>query len=226
METAVAFLAAAGATGFAFDLGRDAVRRARPHVVAYAIGMAMFAIATWALALALAWGWSELLYKIFFLFGAVLNILYLALGSFYLVIGPRTGRVFQGFLAVFTAMAVIVIISATVVFLPQEGIPSSRDSFEIGLPFIFALLGGIVGTTVLVALGIVSIFRFRKTNPRLVWANVLIVTGVAAAASRGTVLAFVGEGGGFAISLLAAVILIWWGYRVASGARRPVSADS
>ena len=220
METVVAFLAAAGATGFAIDLGRDAVRRPRPHVVAYAVGMVMFAVATVALALALAFGWSDLLYKVFFLFGAVLNILYLALGSVYLVIGPRAGRVFQAILAVFTVFSLVVVISATVESLPAEGIPRASDSFEIGIPVALAAIGGGIGASILIALGIVSIFRFWRKNRRLVWGNALIVAGVMAAAFGGTLLAVLGEGGGLAVALLAAALLIWSGYRIAAGASR------
>ncbi len=221
METAIATLAAVGSAGFAVDLVRDALRRPRPHLVAYAVGMAMFAVATLALALALAFGWSEALYKVFFLFGAVLNILYLALGSVYLVIGPRAGRVFQAVLLVFSVVAGLIVVGAGVSAL-SEGIPKAAQSFEVGIPAVLAAIGGGVGATVLVVLGIVSIFRFWKADRNVVWGNALIVGGVLAASTGGTLLAVAGEGGALALALLLAAVLIWAGYRLASAARRPV----
>jgi uncharacterized membrane protein YfcA len=79
-----------------------------------------------------------------------------------------------------------------------------------------------MGATILIVLAVVSIFRFWKKNRRIVWGNLLIVAGTFAAASGGTGLAL-GEGSAFAISLLVAVTLIWTGYRIASGSRRPAN---
>jgi hypothetical protein len=101
--------------------------------------------------------------------------------------------------------------------LPESGVP--HDIFASGFgPRLFAIIGGAAGSTILIALALVSIFRFWKTNRRIVWGNLLIVAGTFAAASGGTGLAL-GESSAFAVSLLAAVTLIWAGYRVASGAR-------
>ena len=94
MESYLAIIAAVAATVFTLDLVRDLAKRRRPHVVAYAIGIGMFAAATWALALGLMLGWSGPIYRTFFLFGAVLNIPFLALGSMYLVVGKRAGEGF------------------------------------------------------------------------------------------------------------------------------------
>jgi MFS family permease len=227
MDAVIAVVAAAGATAFAVDLIRDARRRRRPHIVAYAVGMSMFAAATIALAVALTAGWSAPTYRIFYLFGAVLNIPYLALGSVYLVIGPRSGRFTQAVLIVFTVIATLVVLGAMVVpDIAQEGVPSGKEVFDVAWPRIMAAIGGAVGATLLVVLGIVSIFRFWRRNRRIVWGSALIVAGTVAAASGGTALAAVGEGGAFAISLLVAVALIWAGYRVASGSRSQASVTS
>ncbi len=94
-----------------------------------------------------------------------------------------------------------------------------HDVFASGFgPRLFAIIGGAMGATILAVLSIVSIFRFWKTNRRIVWGNLLILGGTVAAASGGTGLAL-GESSAFALSLLVAVTLIWAGYRVASGGR-------
>jgi Na+/melibiose symporter-like transporter len=221
MEPAIAVAAAAVSTGFALNLIRDQIRRPRPHLAAYAGGIAMFAVATWALAISLAWQWTGLTYRAFFLFGAIINIPYLALGSMFLVVGRRSGHVMLWIVAAFTAISIT--LTATVPFaraLPASGIP--HDIFPpIGEGFgprLLAAIGGGTGATLLVALGVVSVIRFWNKDRRVVWGNALIVAGTLAASSGGTGLA-IGEGAAFAISLLVAVTLIWGGHQLASGRR-------
>jgi hypothetical protein len=219
MDSLLALLAALAATAFAADLWLDYRSRPRPHIAAYGTGMTMFAIATWAFYLGLTFGWSGPLYRTFYLFGAILNIPFLALGSMFLVVGKRAGHAMALVLAAFAAISIT--LTATVPFanpLPGSGVP--HDVFATGFgPRLFAIIGGAAGATILIVLAVVSIFRFWKKNRRIVWGNLLIVAGTFAAASGGTGLAL-GESSAFAISLLVAVTLIWAGYRVASGSRR------
>lgn len=220
MDSALALVAAVAATLFSADLWRDYRRRPRPHVVAYGTGMTMFAVATWALFIGVTFGWTGPLYRTFFLFGAVLNILFLALGSMFLVVGRHAGHVMTIAVGAFTAIATT--LTLTVPFqhdLPDGGVPV--DVFESGFgPRLFAAIGGGLGATILIVLALVSVFRFWKKSRRIVWGSLLILVGTFAAAWGGTGLAF-GEAGGFAFSLLVAVTFIWAGYRVASGGRKP-----
>jgi hypothetical protein len=224
MDGPVAILAALISTAFALDLISDFRRRRRPHTAAYSVGMSLFALATWALAAGLTWGWSGFSYRTFFLFGAILNIPFLALGSLYLVLGRKSGTI--GFLLVGAIAAISTTLTTTVAFanpLPPGGIP--HDIFPpisqgFG-PRLLAAIGGGLGATTIIILSVVSIFRFWRKNPRLVAGNLLITGGTFAATWGGTGLA-IGEGAAFAISLLTAAALIWTGYRLAAGARRSV----
>jgi hypothetical protein len=219
MDSVLALLAALAATSFAVDLWLDYRKRPRPHIAAYGTGMSMFAIATWAFYLGLSFGWTGPLYRTFFLFGAILNIPFLALGSMFVVVGKRSGHAMAIALGALTAISTT--LTTTVPFanpLPDSGVP--HDVFASGFgPRLFAIIGGATGSTILIILALVSVFRFWRKNRRIVWGNLLIVAGTFAAASGGTGLAL-GEGSAFAISLLVAVTLIWAGYRVASGGRR------
>lgn len=219
MDTTLALLAALAATAFSVDLWVNYSRRPRPHIASYGTGMTMFAIATWAFYAGITFGWSGPIYRTFFLFGAILNIPFLALGSMFLVAGKKAGHTFAVFLGAFTAISTT--LTTTVPFanpLPETGVP--HDIFATGFgPRLFAIIGGAMGSTILIVLSLVSIFRFWKKNRPLVWGNLLIVAGTFAAASGGTGLAL-GESSAFAVSLLVAVTLIWAGYRVASGRRQ------
>ncbi|MEX1125672.1 MAG: hypothetical protein WD895_01200 [Acidimicrobiia bacterium] len=225
MDSSLAFLAALAATVFAGDLWRDYRRRPRPHIVAYGTGMTMFAVATWAFFIGLNFGWTGPGYRTFYLFGATLNIPFLALGSMFLVVGRRSGHVMAIALGAFTAISTTLTATVPVANpLPESGVPHEIFAKGFG-PWLFAVIGGAAGTTILVALALVSVFRFWRKNRRIVWGNILIVAGTLAAASGGTGLAL-GEGSAFAVSLLAAVTLIWAGYKVASGGRRTGVAET
>jgi hypothetical protein len=225
VDSALALVAALAASLFAVDLWLDYRRRPRPHIAAYGIGMTMFAIATWAFFLGVTVGWTGPMYRVFYLFGAILNIPFLALGSMFLVVGKRSGHIMAIALGALTAISTT--LTATVPFanpLPETGVP--HDVFASGFgPRLFAIIGGAMGATILAVLSAVSIVRFWRKNRSIVWGNLLILGGTLAAASGGTGLAL-GESSAFALSLLVAVTLIWAGYRVASGGRRtPASSD-
>ena len=217
----LAIVAGLAATGFTLDLLVDAARKPRPHVVAYTAGMAAFAIATWALAAGLLTGWTSTSYRLFFLFGTVVNVMLLAVGSMFLVAGKRWGHGFFLFTGAITAMATTLI--ATVPFveeLPAGGIPDDMwgPDVEFG-PTLFAVIGGAVGGTTIIVLGLVSLVRFWRRNPRLVVGNLLIVGGTLAASVGGGRLGFLDAATTFEVSLMLAALLIWAGYRVTRGAR-------
>ena len=217
MDTSLALLAALAATGFTVDLVRNYLSRERHHVAAYAAGMAAFAVATWALFFGAATGWTSASYRAFFLFGAIVSVPLLALGSMFLVVGKRAGHIMTFFLFPLFAIAVPMTLAEPFVGpLPAGGVPAGSELFAAGFgPRMWAGVGSGVGATILIVLSVVSLVRFWKSNRRLVMANALILVGTFAASSGGTFLAF-GEQGGFAFSLLLAASLIWLGYRVAT----------
>lgn len=227
MDTILAVLAAAVSTVFTFDLARDLRRRFRPHLAAYTIGIGMFAVATWALAIALATEWNGAGYRVFFLFGAVLNVPFLALGSTFLVVGRRVGNFTMLLVGALSAIAVTLVTTTGFTNpLPESGIPHDifGADFSFG-PRLLALIGGAGFGTILALLAIVGVFRFWRTNPPIAAGNTLIVGGAFAAAWGGSGLGFLGEGGAFAVSLLVASSLLWAGYRVTSRARAPRPAE-
>lgn len=220
MDPVLSAAAALAATVFAIDLWLDYRKRPRPHIAAYGTGITMFAVATWALFVGVTFGWTGGVYRTFFLFGAVLNIPFLALGSMFLVVGKRSGHVMTIVLGAFTAISTTLVMTASFQNpLPASGIP--HDIFAVGFgPRLFAIIAGAGGSVILIGIALTSVVRFWKRNRPVVAGNALIVAGVASAAWGGTGLAL-GDSGAFSLSLLLAVTFIWAGYRVASGRRRP-----
>ncbi|HYU59111.1 MAG TPA: hypothetical protein VEO00_13830, partial [Actinomycetota bacterium] len=83
----IAFPAAAAVVAFvfAFSLGRRYLVARRPYLALWAVALAMYAVASAALALGVLGTWSAAEFETYWLFGAVLNVPYLAAGEVYLL---------------------------------------------------------------------------------------------------------------------------------------------
>jgi hypothetical protein len=100
----VPLIAAVVGGAFAAVVGRQYLSRRRPHQAIWALALAMFAMAALFEAAGQAFGWSDGTYKGYYLFGGVLNVGWLGIGSLLLLTSPRIGRV-----AVITMVAISVI---------------------------------------------------------------------------------------------------------------------
>lgn len=224
MAIVLSALASLAAGWFAIDLVRSAVAKPRPHTTAYAVGMCMFALATMASFLSIAFGWSNFIYKAFYLFGAVLNVPFLALGSVYLVGGIRWGKIMTALLIPFALMAALLIVPASMGSIPAEILPRGSEIFEAGGITTLVAIGSGIGATLLIVAGLASVFRFWRKSRSLVLGNLLIVAGTFVAAAQRSVVDATGSQELFTATLLTAVSLIWAGYRLTAGRRATIQA--
>ncbi len=74
---------------FAVLLARQFAARRRPHQAVWAIALLMYAAASAALFLGVLDGWSTGEYRVYWLFGAILNVPFLAMGEVYLLVRSR-----------------------------------------------------------------------------------------------------------------------------------------
>ena len=230
MELLVPVLAAAAATGFAIDLAVGWRRRPRPHAGMWALAIGAYALASWALVLGLAVGWGATNFRLFYWLGAIVNIPVLAAGSVFLVLGPVFGRRFAYGVAVWSILgAVATWLAPLKGAMETDGIPEGKELFDFVIevggvsvpgPRVFAALAGGVATLIIVGLAGYSAVRFWRSNRRLAIGNLLIVLGTLAPALGGSLTAL-GEAAGFAVALLIGAVLLWAGYRVATGSPRP-----
>ena len=93
-----------------------------PHELAWTVALAMFALASAALALGTSTGWDNGTFRVFYLFGAILNVPWLALGTVYLLRGATAGRRAQWGLVLFTRARGGVLLSA-----PMTAVARARD---------------------------------------------------------------------------------------------------
>lgn len=225
-----AFAATAIATVFAQATFVRYTRRHRRQDRAWAIALAMYALASAALATGESTGWDEATFRVFYLFGAVLNVAWLGLGTLELLFGESVGRRSLGAVLLFTGLATGVVLTSplTAEIAPAAGIPSGRDVFDAG-PRVMAAIGSGVGATVVLVGALWSALRYLRDREspvarRLAGANMLIAAGVLIASSGGLAQGIVSEDEGFAIATAVAVATIYAGFLVATRAS-PSNAD-
>jgi hypothetical protein len=226
---ALAFLATAVSSLFAQATLVRYTARHRPYQLAWTIALAMFALASAALATGTSTGWDNGTFRFFYLFGAVLNVPWLALGTVYLLRGERAGRRAQWGLVFFSGLAVGVVFSAPMKPVKGLTIPVGKDVFD-AFPRVLAAVGSGVGAVVIIAGAVVSAVRYARHrdaegSARLAGANVLIALGTLVLSSGGLVQGIVGHDEAFALTLAIGISVVYAGFLVAEGARaRPPRA--
>lgn len=219
--TGLAFLATALASLFAEATLVRATQRQSDHLWAWTVALAMFALASAALAIGVSTGWDRGTFRAFYLLGAVLNVPWLALGTVVLLAGADAGRRVRWFLVGFSGLAVGVLLSAPMGAVGGTEIPVGKDVFG-ALPRILAGVGSGIGATVIVGGALWSSVRYardRETadHARLAVANVLIALGTLVLSSGGLVQGIVGHDEAFTLSLAIGIAVIYAGFVVADG---------
>lgn len=191
MSVALGVIATGVATVFALSMFRRYRVRGGKHHAAWGVSMAMFAAASAALTAGLAFGWNSEIFKVYYLFGAILNVPYLGLGNVYLLWGDRAGYIGQLILGAFLVASVVTILTAPVSNPPSgREIPSGKEVYASEshpvlpagcederppdclafvrrdpiavLPRVFAVFGNIFGTLMVVGSTIISAIRFLR----------------------------------------------------------------
>jgi len=219
--------AAVVAVAFAAMLSAQYVRRRRAYQAAWILALLMYAVASFALFLGVLDGWTTGEYRLYWLFGAVLNVPWLAMGEGYLLIRNRTVTTVLMILLLFaTAFAVARIRTGAIdPSALAKDLPLGKDAFAHDtLPYRLSQLYAYPAYLLLLFGTAWSGWRMRgqpALRDRLV--------GTALIAAGATVVA-IGSGVGagldvvplFSIGLLAGIAVMFVGFVVAS--RPPRSA--
>lgn len=204
-------LSAGISAAFAGLMARRYAARRRPYQLVWAIGLAMFAIANAAALLARTGGATALEYQLFYLFGAILNVAWLALGTLYLLAPPRIATWALWSVLALTAVATVVVLTSPVDL--TKAVDTGRGFEGAPLARILAGIGSGVGSVVLFGGAIWSAFNFmrQRQNGRRALANLLIAAGVLVAAFGGAA-AFTGASGFVEWTNFVAISLIFIGF--------------
>jgi hypothetical protein len=232
MRTQSALAAAAGLVALAFALStlERWLDRRRRHELAWTVALAMFTLGAGALWLGASNGWNPATFRIFYLFGAILNVPFLALGTIYLLGGPRRGDRWAAGVALAGAFAAGVLAVAPLrAEVPAHRLPQGSEVFG-PLPRILAAVASAGGALVVLGGAAWSAWRLRtgagRTRPgggRLALANGLIALGTLVLGASGLLNSVLGEMEGFAVTLTAGITILFLGFLVTNPRREHVA---
>lgn len=210
--------AAAVSAIFAALIGQQWLSRKRPHQMAWALALLMFAIASFAAAIGVLGDWTPTVFRIYYLFGAIINVVFLAAGTVYLLAPRKVGTLFMLIVVVGAVFAAGATFSATLdaSALAVAGIPSGREVLSpTGLPRTLSRYYSYTGFVIVIAGALWSAWRLSRRQTEnlrnLTKGNVLIAVGTAIVA-LGSAFARFGRGSVFAVGLLIGVCVMFAGF--------------
>ena len=215
-------IATAASAAFAGAVLRQYAARRRLQQLAWGVALAMFALASLALTVGVAAGWTPIGFKAYYLFGAMLNVPWLALGTVALLAGPAARRAYVAGLALFTAASTVLVVAAQVGAADLTGrLPEGKAFLPVPVR-VLAVLGNTVGTLIVVGGAVASglALRHHRHLRARFEGNLLIALGVLLAAGGG-VFAFLDRSDKLALALALGASVMYLGFRRASAPARP-----
>ena len=169
---------------FAAVVGRQYLARRRPHQAIWALALAMFALAALFESSGQAFGWSDATYKGYYLFGGLLNVGWLGIGSLLLLTSPRAGQVAVIAMVLISAIGVVaVLLSHTDAVLLTAQVPA-RGAIDV--PALLPLLTNVGGSVLLIGGALWSAWKAARAGaPRNRVAGLALIAAGAFAVAGG-----------------------------------------
>ena len=192
MQGLLALAATVASAAFAVSVLRQWSRRGRSYQLAWGVSLAMFAAASAALAVGVSFGWTRATFDVYYLFGALLTVPVLAIGTMELLAGRTLARAYLVLVAVFAVASVALLAAAPIGAADLAGeLPEGSQVLPVAVRALAAIGNG-VGTLIIVGGALVTVARAARGDrsgwfrQRRVQGTVLIAAGVllAAAARR------------------------------------------
>ena len=221
---------AAGATIVAVAFAMSTFERwltgRRRYELAWALALTLFAAGALCLWIGASAGWTVPVFRAFYLFGAVINVPVLALGTVYLLGTRRAGDRAALAVVAFAFFAAGVIVSAPAHPIADAStLPQGSDVFA-AVPRVLAAVASGGGALVVLGGAVWSAWQLRGTerlrHGRRMWANVVIAGGTLVLCASGLLNSVLGEMEAFAVTLALGVSVLYAGFLLAvTPARRP-----
>ena len=207
LPAVTAFVAAV----FAVAVLRQYLGHHKAYQLMWVVGFTMFAVASFAGYLARSGGTTDIEYRAFYLFGAILNVAWLSLGTLYLLAPRRRADLALVLVGALTVLALYAVASVPVDL--TAAADSGRGFPNGSLARILAGVGSGLGSIVLIggALWSAWIFLQRRRNGRRALANVIIAIGVLIVATGGTA-TFTGASGVLEVANLVGLSVMFAGF--------------
>lgn len=197
-----------GATLVALAFALATWRAAKPTETAlrvWSVALAQFAVASFALAWGIGFGWTPLVYRAFYYFGAILNVAWLALGTIWLLAPRRAAAVSNAVIVVAATIAGALVLGSDLArgaqaSLATEMLPPPSHVMS-SVPRLLARIFSIGGSVVVLAGLLWSLVRRRYAAGLAMLALGVLVAGAASEFGRaGSVIPFtVGLAGGIGL---------------------------
>jgi hypothetical protein len=214
---------------FALTLFSRYGSRRRPHLLAWATALGLYAIAALSEVMGAAAGWDALLFRVYYFCGGIVLVGALGLGTVFLL-APRLGRPAAAVLGLLAAVGLVGVLGADLQagLLQTHQVPSlnaiapQRSAFNVAAIAMAATIN-IVGTLVLVGGALWSAYAlWRRGLPASrLWANLLIAAGAFVVAGASS-LTRLGVYELFYVGQAVGVILMFGGFLTAERAPRRV----
>ena len=213
IEVSTAAVAALMGVIFTFSTFERWIAKKKPHELAWTISLSLFVVAAFALALGAQGGWTHLTFKVFYLFGAILNVPFLGVGTIYLLFGKKVGDISLAVVVAFSFLSIGLIISQPFIApLPIHQLAQGSKVFG-PLPRILAGVGSGVGATVVFVGAAISFFKSKVLRFRI--SNLLIAAGTAITGASGLLNSIGNAMVAFSITLALGISVIFLGFLTA-----------
>lgn len=186
--------------------------RRKPHQLLWTIGLLMYSIGTLTEFWTEIWGVNEVIYRCWYLFGAILVSAYLGMGTVYLLTRRRIAHIIMAVLGIASAYAAYRVMSVPLDLSSMEVLTGKNimpDGIRMMTPFFnsfgtFSLVGGALYSS--------WIFWRKKIMFYRVISNILIAVGAILPAVGGTQLRLGGQIGVFYLFELIGILIIFVGF--------------
>jgi len=216
---------AAGATvvavAFAASLFERWLVRRRAHELAWSVALVFFACGALSLWAGAALGWDGWSFRLFYLFGAVVNVPFLALGTVELLYPRQAPGVRVGVVLACTFAAGVILVAPFTAPVGGTTVPQGSDVFG-PLPRVLAATYSSGGAAVVFGCAVASALRlWRGRGPRrLAAGNAVIALGTAMLSMSGLLNSALGQMRAFSVTLTAGVCVLFVGFVLASSPLR------
>ncbi|TLZ51233.1 MAG: hypothetical protein E6K18_05645 [Methanobacteriota archaeon] len=198
---------------FAAMVLKNFVERRKPYNLMWGVGLVMFAFVAMTQVLAELVGWSEGLFKAWYLLGTSL-VAFLGAGSVYIA-HRRLGHAFAAyvlivFLAFLAAVALTAVNPATLEAF-SAGAPPSGEAWAVSTPRGFSPLLTIPGTFALIGIALYGLIRYRLTyNAYIAGGAIVLAVGTGLARFGIPSLIYAAEFAGIALMFVGFWKAIEW----------------
>lgn len=206
---------------FAIMLGRQFADRRRPYQALWAVALLMYAVASLAVLLGVLSGWNATEFRIYWLFGAMLNVPYLAAGEVHLLSRNRSVAVAVTWLVVAASVVAAVLVFTAEVPLAalfNSDLPAGKHVWaDEPLMRVLASALSYAAYLYLVAATIWSAWKMRGAPElRNRFFGTLGIAIGATVVAAGAAFAVKGLAAGFSITLATGIAIMFWGFLRAS----------